>query len=234
METKELYKIQDKIMNDAFDRIVAEIHIKKQQSGINTFLICGCEPGVGATMVSINLAISMADAGWKTILLDADLRKKEKDKHLSEGDIGLSNYLSGGYHWEEVINDTNHSNLTYVTGGNAEENAVSMLCSVKMQELLTKLKGEYDYVIIDAPSLGSAVDGTVIAQRADAVVLVTSHMDSHKKYVKDAVAKLEKIEAKVAGVVVNKVSAAEYKRSQENYDYFEKKKYTVKKKKGGK
>ena len=56
---KELYRQTNRIVNDAFDRLAVEIHLKKQQNGFKTFLLCGCEPGAGTTTISIDLAMRL-------------------------------------------------------------------------------------------------------------------------------------------------------------------------------
>ena len=76
MEKKEIYRSNNQTLNDAYDRIAAEIHIKKQKKDYKTFLVTGCESGVGSTTVVISLATSMALAGWKTALVDVDMRKR--------------------------------------------------------------------------------------------------------------------------------------------------------------
>lgn len=229
-QMKTLYQNENPVSNDAFDRVIAEIHMKKQSQNINSFLLCGCEPGVGTTSIAISLAISMANAGWKTILIDADLRKLGKAKRLNKDvQSGLSEYLQGEDEWENVVCNTNYSKLQYVGSGFDNGNVVSLLCSASMKELLLRLKKEYDYVIIDVPSLATALDASVLSAEVDSVVLVTSHMDSHKKTIIAAKKQLDRIGANIAGIIVNKVGAGEYKRVMKNYDYFKNKRYITKK-----
>lgn len=226
----DLYQNSNKIQNDAFDRIVAEIHIKKQKENIKSFLICGCEPGVGTTTIAINLAIAMANSDWNTILLDADMRKNIEFKRLNDNaEAGLTDYLNDLSTLEEATFETNYPHLKYVASGNFTNNAVSLLCSVKMKELLAKLSKEYDYVIIDAPSIASAVDASILATEANAVVLVTAQQQTHKKSIKEAKKQMDRVNANVQGIIVNKVSAAEYKRAMKNYDYFKRRRYIKKK-----
>ena len=232
MEKKEIYRIDDQILNDAYDRIAAEIHIRKQQKGYKTFLVAGCETGVGSTTVAISLATSMALAGWKTVLIDADIRKYSADKRLnSNEDIGLSDYLGRYAIYEEIITKTNYASLDYISGGTHSHNAVSLLCSSQIAELLERLKEEYDYIIIDIPAMTAAVDASILSTISDAVVMVVSQLKSEKKTLKNAVNSLKRVNANILGVIVNRVDENEYRRAMKNYDYFKKRKYVKKRKK---
>lgn len=231
---KDIYQKNDQTLKDAFDRVVAEIHIHKQKENLKSFILCGCEPGVGNTTMAINLAISMANSGWKTLLIDADMRKGKEHKRLNEETTdGLSDYLTDAEQYSDIIYATNYHLLDYIgSGGYSETSVVSRLCSSKMKDLLEKATQEYDYIIIDMPSLASAVDASILATQIDAVVLVTKHGSGKMKYIKDAKKKMEKAGANILGIIVNKVGISEYKRSIRNYDYFKKQKYLVNRKKG--
>lgn len=229
MEKKEIYRSNNQILNDAYDRIAAEIHIKKQQKGYKTFLVTGCESGVGSTTVVISLATSMASAGWKTVLVDVDMRKREVDKRLNEdGNDGLSDYLRNEVDFKGIVTKTNYDYLDYISSGNHSQNTVSLLCSSRMIELLDELKKNYDYVILDIPAMTSAVDASVLATISDAVVVVAAQQKTTKRTLKNAVSQLERVDANVLGVVVNRVDEEEYRRAMKNYDYFRKRKYSRK------
>lgn len=221
-----LYRTKDSIYNDAFDRTVAEIHIKKQKNGYKSFLITGSESGVGTTSVSINLATSMALAGWKTILIDADVRKKTDDKRLNaEIGTGLTDFLQGNTELKDIVCATSYDNLSYIASGVTDAEAMSLICSAELNKLLDTLKAEYDYIILDMPSINTAVDASVVATAVDATVLVASRIRSTKSSLNKAYEQLNKVEANVIGVVVNRVAKDEYKRVIANYDYYKKRRY---------
>ena len=231
---KDLYQSNNLTLKDAFDRVVAEIHIHKQKENFKSFILAGCEPGVGNTTMAINLAISMANSGWKTLLIDADMRKNKEHKRLNEEiTVGLSDYLTDVSNYSDILYSTNYHGLDFIGSGSCSEaSVVSMLCSSSMKVLLEKAYQEYDYIIIDMPSLASAVDASIIAPQVDAVVLVTKQGSGKIKYINDAKIKMDKAGANILGIIVNKVSIYEYKRSIRNYDYFKKQKYLLNRKKG--
>lgn len=232
-QTRNIYKSNDTFLNDAYDRMVAQLYIKKQKSDLRAITVSGTEPGVGSTSISINLAISMADAGWKTLLIDADLRKESRVKRLNEATSGLAEYIMyDTVKMTDVIDKTNHSNLSYMSSGSKEINVVSALCSVRMKELMGTLRDEYDYIIIDTPALSSAPDAVILSTIVDGVLLVTSQQKGYSiKAIAAAQKQLEEDGANIIGIVVNRVDQAEYRRAMKNYDYFKKHKYKVKKNK---
>ena len=228
---KNIYQSENSILNDAFDRVVAQIHIKKQKENMSTFAICGTQPKVGTTSVAINLAISMAVSGWKTLLIDCDLRKIGNEKRLNEReDIGMMEYLNQQANLEEVLCSTNYEMLHYIPSGSGEHNVVSALCSVRMQELMQKLEKEYDYVIMDMPAMSTTVDAGIVGNIVNGVVMVTSQQNGYTvKAIKDAKRELERVDANILGIVVNQVEEDEYRRAMKNYDYFQKHKYITRK-----
>lgn len=231
-QLKEIYKVKNQIVSDAFDRTVAEIHIKKQQKGYQTFLITGCEPGVGTTTIAINLATALAGAGWKTLLIDADMRKRADDKRLNEqGKKGLSDFLMQRADLNEIVIPTNIPNLRYVPSGSNDGNTISMVCSVKLQEMLDTYKRNYDYVIVDMPAMTAAIDASVMATQVDSTVLVTARGHASKSNIQSAVDQLDKVEANILGIIVNRVDRDEYKRVVRDYDYFKNRKYKYNRKK---
>ena len=154
---------------------------------------------------------------------------KDVDKRLNEdGNDGLSDYLRNEVEYKGIITKTNYDCLDYISSGNHSQNTVSLLCSSRMVELLDELKKNYDYVILDIPAMTSAVDASVLATISDAVVVVAAQQKTTKRTLKNAISQLERVDANVLGVVVNRVDEDEYRRVMKNYDYFRKRKYSRK------
>lgn len=222
-----LYRCNDEIINDAYDRAVVNIYLQKEKNGYKSYLLCGSEAGVGTTSTSVELAISLSVAGWKTILVDGDLRKGNKYKRLNEeNQVGLSDYVCGSASWEECIYQTNWDGLNYIPCGNAQkESPVRMLCSVSMDKVMKKLQEEYDFIIIDVPSLNSSVDAQILTVKTDASILVTALNSAKKKALEEARKQLVAAGGNLIGVIENKVDMDEYKKYIKDYDYFKQKKY---------
>lgn len=223
----ELYRNDNKVMIDAFDRLVINIFMEKEKHQNKSFLICGCDAGAGSTSIAIELAISLSVSGWKTILVDTDLRKESKYKRLNQKTkAGLSDYVNLNQTKEMIINSTNWKGLDYISCGNDNsETPVKILCSQKIRELQEELSKEYDFVIYDAPALNSAMDATIVAVGVDCTYLVVASEQTSFQNLTIAKEQLEGVEANLSGIIVNKVSEREYRRYVNDYNYFIQKEY---------
>lgn len=229
MEKLEIYRNDNYVLNDAFDQAVMNIHIQKKQNGYKTFVICGCEAGDGATTVAINLAAAFAGAGWKTVLVDGDMRKKNRYKRLNENvEAGLSDFLLDKKVFDKIVNKTTTDNLDYIACGELIDNPVRVLCSNKMVEVREKLEAAYDLVIYDMPAVNAAMDAKVMAVNVDAVILVSSVGATSKKGLVEAANSLVDAKANLIGTIINKLDMNQYSAYREEYDYFKKEKYVKK------
>ena len=222
----DIYRNRDYKLNDAFDQTVMNIHILREKKGYKTLTICGCEPGDGATTVAINLAAALASSGWKTVLVDGDMRKKNMFKRLNEETtLGLSNYLNEQATINEVIYETTTDMLSYIPCGDLINNPVRLLCSNKMDDVKKELEERFDYVIYDMPAMNTAMDANVVAVKSDACILVVASGETSKKGLATAANTLMQEEANLIGVIVNKTEMGEYKRYRKDFDYFKKERY---------
>ncbi len=224
----EFYRHTNQFINDAIDRIIVEIHLKNQREGFKTIMLSGCEPGVGTTTLSISLAISLANAGWRTILIDGDLRKVSKYKRLNENiTIGLSEFLSGTDLYQKAVYDTNHKNLYYMPSGGRVNNPISLLCSGRAEELIAQLGNDYDYIIMDMPSITTSVDPTVLVNKMDGVILVAEYARTDIRSVRESKEILQRAGGNLLGIILNKVKGSEYGHMLKNFDYYKKQKYVT-------
>ncbi len=229
MEKLEIYINDNYVLNDSFDQAVMNLHILRKQNGYRSFVICGCEPGDGATTVAINLAASLATSGYKTVLVDGDMRKKNRYKRLNENaSCGLSDFLMGKTQLNKVICETTTDNLSYIPCGELIDNPVRLLCSAKMTEAKEELSENYDYIIFDMPAVNAAMDAKVIAVSVDAVILVSSIGGTSKKGLVDSANSLTEVKANLIGTIINKTDMNQYTSYHEDYDYFQNEKYLKK------
>lgn len=226
----DLYKNNDVILNDAFDRFVVDIHLLKRNEGYKTFALCGSESRVGTTTIAINFAMSTAASGWKTVLIDADISKGIKKKRLNDQvNYGVVEYLMEECPVEDIIYSTNNVLLDYIPCGAKEDDMVRILCSSKMDELFEELKTRYDFIIFDLPAMDASIDTTIFCAKSDCAILVTS-LDSSRRELEEAKKKMQRIGTKVLGVIVNQVDEKEYQHYLNNNKLFRKDSYKVTKK----
>lgn len=229
MKRLEIYRNDNYVLNDAFDQAVMNLHILKKQNGYKSFLICGCEAGNGTTTVAINLAAALASSGWKTVLIDGDMRKKNRYKRLNENvSEGLSDYLMDRVSLDQVICETTTENLSYIPCGELIDNPVRLLCSNKMNVARNELADTYDFIIYDMPAINAAMDAKVIAVNVDATILVSAIGDTTKRGLVDAANALTEVKANLIGTIVNKLEMDEYVASNADYDYFQNERYAKK------
>lgn len=223
----DLYRNDNKVVIDAFDRLVVNVFMEKERHQHKSFLICGCDAGAGSTSIAVELAISLSVSGWKTILVDADLRKESKYKRLNQRTkAGLSDYVNLHKPKDLIINSTNWNGLDYISCGRDDsETPVKILCSQKIRELQAELCRDYDFVIYDVPALNSAVDATIMGVEVDCTYLVVAAEQTSFRNLTAAREQLEGTGANLAGIIVNKVSEDEYSRYANDYNYFIQKEY---------
>lgn len=234
MKKLDIYKNDNYVLNDAFDQAVMNLHILKKQNGYKSFVICGCEAGDGATTVAINLAAALASSGAKTVLIDGDMRKKNRYKRLNENATeGLSDYLMDRLALDKIIYETTTDKLSYIPCGELIDNPVRLLCSSKMNDALNELSDTYDFIIYDMPAVNAAMDAKVISVNVDATILVSAIGDTTKSGLLEAANALTEVKANLIGTIVNKMDMKQYIAERSDYDYFQNERYAKKSNRSG-
>lgn len=137
-------------------------------------LVTSSMSGEGKTFISINLGMTLAISGKKTIVLEMDLRKPKLSSNLElNNDIGISNYLVGACSVDEIIKNSGlNSNFDVIGSGPIPPNPSELLLSDKLDRLIDNLKIKYDYILIDSPPVGLVSDSLVISRTADISVYI--------------------------------------------------------------
>ena len=160
-------------------------------------------PQDGKSFCSINLAYSMAQGGYRVLLIDGDMRRSSIAATLGKPITpGLSNYLVGEA--KDVIHKgVLHENLSLITAGDPPPNPAELIGSDHMQQVLTALRQRYDYIIVDLPPVNLVSDPLVISKLLDGVVLIVRHGYSKRHEVLEAFRKLKFVNAPLLGTVYN-------------------------------
>jgi len=144
-------------------------------------LITSCIEGEGKSFNAMNIAMSYAQLGRKTILLDFDLRKPttyfNKKEELS---VGLSSFLTDQATLEDITLQSQHEKLDYICSGPIPPNPAELLALDKAENLVDILKEQYDYIIIDTPPLAQVTDGFLLMEKADIKVIIARYNYSKK------------------------------------------------------
>src|SRR2546425_2042977 len=182
-------------------------------------LITSALPQEGKTTTSINTAIVLAQKGVRVLLIDADLRRPSIHKTLGMGPkMGLSNVLTGNATIQQAtVRSSILPGLFILPAGTPPPNPAELLASSNMKDVLEKLRGEYDHIVVDTPPALSVTDAVVMSTRADAVVLVIRSGQTTKQALRRAREILIQVNARVSGVLLNAVDLS----SPDYYYYYE-------------
>ena len=169
-----------------------------------TFLVTSASPSEGKTICAANLAITMAQAGSRVLLLDCDMRRPRIHKIFQTGrDIGISSVLVGKENVEDTIIPTGIKNLDMIPVGPSPPNPSEILGSKKMQQLLDSLRSNYTRIVIDSPPIMAVTDSVVLSQMVDGVIVIISSGDTPRPVVQNGVAQLNGVNARILGAVLN-------------------------------
>ena len=191
---------------------------------VKTVVITSCNENEGKSTVSSELSKSLADAGKRTLMIDADMRKSMLLRGAIRNNkmFGLSEYLTGQAEFSQILYNTQIPNFDIIFSGHFPPNPVELLGSDRFKDLLAKTRGNYDYIIIDSPPLGSVIDSAVIASVADGAIMVLSAGKIHASDALDVKTQLTKSGCRILGVVLNNTDPKNgkyYKKYYRSYGY---------------
>ncbi|WP_082100344.1 polysaccharide biosynthesis tyrosine autokinase [Demequina maris] len=167
-----------------------------------SFVITSSIPSEGKSTTAANLAIALADAGSRVLLVGADLRKPRMAKYMGiEAHAGLTDVLIGRLGVDEAVQRWGESELYLLPSGSIPPNPSEILSSSHMAELVTRLDADYDVVLYDAPPLLPVTDAAVLAKLVGGAVIMVAAGRTHAPQLDSALQSLETVGARVSGVV---------------------------------
>lgn len=215
----------------------ASMDVQVSQRG-KVILVTGESPGVGKSFITGNLSEVFSQLNHKILVIDADMRLGELHKMFNlTQDNGLADYLTEGssrlaktdntslmtttsdLNIESYIHPTGMDNIDFMPRGRHPHNPASILMSDRFTQLITALKAQYDYIIIDSPPVLAASDAVILAQSADKVLLVSRYDKSIEGQVAYAVKQLHKANMQVDGIILNDVKQGLMDKYSYHYTY---------------
>lgn len=202
---------------EAFRKLRANLQFTQVDNPPQVIVVTSPLPGEGKTTTSVNLALSLADAGLRTCLVDADLRRPSVAPTfgLVEG-AGLTTVLIGQARIEDVMQEAG-GRLAVLTSGVLPPNPTELLSCARMAEVLRELARTYDIVIVDSAPLLPVADTLGLSPLTDGVLLVVSASKTGRDQIVDAADSLRRIGVPVLGAALNMSSA--YKGKGYGYGY---------------
>ncbi|MBE6677865.1 MAG: CpsD/CapB family tyrosine-protein kinase [Ruminococcaceae bacterium] len=191
-------------VKEAYKAIRTNIALSVMKEGCRRLVFTSAIPSEGKSTTALNVAVSFSRAYSRVLLIDCDLRKPRMHKALGlSNNVGVSNVLSGLANLDDAIQKSRFENLDVLSSGLIAPNPSEMLASERMQKMLDTLSERYEYIIIDTPPINVVADALPLIKISDGMVLVTRQNYSSHGELEAALSKLQFINAKILGVVVN-------------------------------
>lgn len=202
-------------------KIATKLDYKARKNHHKVILVTSVQENEGKSTVAANLALALVKKNRRVLLLDADLKKpalnKVFDKEITR-EMEFSEYLKGNVSFQEVLTRDKDTGLYYVFGTKAFRNSDALLSSEEMKDIFHITKHAVDYVIIDSAPMGISSDAEILAEYADAGVLVVRQEASRVANINDALDTLKKSKMDIYGIVLNAVRTRVFPASSE-YGY---------------
>lgn len=205
-------------ISEAYRVLRTSIQFSSVDNPNRTLLVTSSIPGEGKSTTAANLAVVMAQAGHRVLLVDTDLRRPAQDQifelpnrrgltslllefNVAEGDHNMRALLN------DVVQETRVEGLHLLSSGPVPPNPSELLGSTKMKTLLHALGNAYDYVILDSPAVLAATDAAVLSVLADGTLVTALAGKSRKTHLSQAVEQLREVKANLMGIILNGLSA---------------------------
>ncbi len=192
--------------SEAYRQIRTNLQFVDVDRPVRTVVLTSAIPEEGKTTTACNLAIAMAEAGKRVVLMEADLRRPRTAEYFGlEGGVGVTNVLLGQTAPADVLQQWGRLPLWVLPSGPIPPNPSELLGSHQMATLLKTIGAEVDLVILDAPPLLPVTDAAVLATQCDGALLVARHGHTHRDQLAGAAAALQQVGAHLFGVIINRV-----------------------------
>jgi succinoglycan biosynthesis transport protein ExoP len=205
-------------ISEAFRALRTSLLLSQADHPPQVILLTSALPREGKTTAAVNLAVTLAQLGDKTLLVDGDLRKPGVSRALNMGDgkyAGLSSYLAGVSTLDLVtVPHPGISNLDAIPTGPVPPNPADLLSSYRLTEMVSELRKRYKFIVIDSPPIMAATDAVILSVAVDGVLLVVRSGVTPKAAFTRTCDLLTSVKSRMLGVVLNAVDS-----SSPNYYY---------------
>jgi len=198
----------DRHVTESFRSIHSALKLSDESKNAKVIVTTSTVPGEGKSFISSNLALTFANHGEKTLLLDGDLRLPNVARSLQlENEYGLLDYVEKNVGLEEVIMTEVYPNLDVLPSGGKSKNPTQVLNSAKFEAMLAELRDRYDRIVIDSPPLAAVSDVLNLLPLADGVLYVIKFNTVKRKTAVQNVRRLWESNTPVFGAILNNISS---------------------------
>jgi len=210
-------ELGDKPDAEAYRILRTNIEFNRKSPEANTISIVSGGPGEGKSTTLANLAFICAQGGYSTLIVDADLRRPIQHELFDvSNNVGLTNYLTTEMPLDEVIASTGIENLSILPSGVLPSDAVGILNSQRMSDMIAELKLPYDIILFDSPPMLGVSDASVLASEVDQTVIVVQHRRFPRAMLTRVKQAILGVGGTILGVVLNNVDL----KHDQNYYYY--------------
>ncbi|MFL6593844.1 MAG: GumC family protein [Chthoniobacterales bacterium] len=202
---------------EAYRILRTNIEFNRKNPEANAISMVSGGPGEGKSTTLANLAFTSAQGGYTTLIVDADLRRPVQHGFFDiSNKVGLTNYLTTDMRLEDVIVPTSVENLSLLPSGILPSDAVGILNSQRMSDMIAELKTRYDLVFFDSPPMLGVSDASVLASEVDQTIMVVQHRRFPRAMLSRVKQAVLGVGGTVLGVVLNNVDL----KHDQNYYYY--------------
>lgn len=207
---------------EAFRSIRMSLAHSFDSSGPIVLTISSPSPGDGKSLIASNLALSFAEAGYRTILVDGDIRRGSLHHTFGvDRRPGLVDHLAGDAALAGILRQATHALLTLIPCGSRRHLGPELLGSARMRELMVHLRSTYQVVIVDTPPLGAGIDPFVLSTVTGHLALVLRAGETDRQLAEAKLQILDRLPVRLLGAILNDVKLKEgaYKYYRYSYGY---------------
>jgi capsular exopolysaccharide synthesis family protein len=202
---------------EAYRIMRTNIEFNRKSPAASTITLVSGGAGEGKSTTINNLAYTFAKGGYTTLVVDADLRRPSQHRLFGvANERGLSDYLTTDIPLEDVVHLTKTENLFLMTSGKVPSDAVGVLNSQRMLDLIKELKSRFDIVFFDSPPILGVSDASVLSSEMDLTIIVVQHRRFPKAMLQRVRQAIENVGGTILGVVLNNVDV----RHDQYYEYY--------------
>lgn len=209
-------------IKEAYNMARAKLLFTSKGEKCPVYAVTSTDASDGKTINAINMAISFAMAGKKTLIIDGDMRNPSVNKYFQvKRENGLSEVLAR-ITTEINIQSSEQENLYFITSGAIPPNPSELLGNEVLNEVLSDLAEQFDYIFIDTPPVGLASDAAYLAEKVTGYLMVVRSRSSELPAVQHAVETLKNLNGNIVGFLLNDMEgkgSGYYKRSGSRYRY---------------
>ncbi len=204
-------------ISEAYRVLRTNIQYSSVDKPLKSIVVTSSSPMEGKTTTVANLAVTFAQAGNKVLLIDSDMRKPRLHKiFVMSNARGLTDLLAEHDDYKRYIRSSDVPNLDILTCGTIPPNPSELLASNAMKQFMQEVKMDYDMIFMDSPPIVNVTDAAVISTFVDGTILVAYSGRVETGALKRAKELLDKVNANILGVVLNKIN----KKAGANYYYY--------------